>query len=189
MLISWIRVYCFWFCIGSAPDQPLRWTLEGGMAPRISSLSAEWKLARHRTLTYVGVHVGNHRIYMCACYMNNQTCYSVCRDITHWLTQRSRVVAKPIIASPIKKFCTIHGDRCFITVFTKALHWFLSWARSTQSILPRPISLRSILILSYHLCDLSLSFWLFPPISFMHYSHPPCLLHALPISSFLTWSL
>jgi hypothetical protein len=51
----------------------------------------------------------------------------------------------------------------FIIVFTRALHWSLSWARSIQSILPHPISLRSILILSTHLrlsSQWSLSFWL-----------------------------
>jgi hypothetical protein len=37
-------------------------------------------------------------------------------------------------------------------VFTRALHWSLSWARSIQSMPSHPISLRSILILSAHLC-------------------------------------
>jgi hypothetical protein len=36
-------------------------------------------------------------------------------------------------------------------VFTRASHWSLSLARSIQSILPHPISLRSIRILSSHL--------------------------------------
>jgi hypothetical protein len=36
-------------------------------------------------------------------------------------------------------------------VFTRALHWSLSWARSIQSIPSHPISLRSILLLSTHL--------------------------------------
>jgi hypothetical protein len=36
-------------------------------------------------------------------------------------------------------------------VYIRALHWSLSWARSIQSILPHPISLRSTLILSSHL--------------------------------------
>jgi hypothetical protein len=36
-------------------------------------------------------------------------------------------------------------------MFTRALHWSLSWARSIQSIPSHPISLRSILILSTHL--------------------------------------
>jgi hypothetical protein len=35
-------------------------------------------------------------------------------------------------------------------VFTRALHWSLSWARSIQSTPSHPISLRSILILSTH---------------------------------------
>jgi hypothetical protein len=41
--------------------------------------------------------------------------------------------------------------RRFIIVFTRALHWSLSWARSIQSISSHPVSLRSILILSAHL--------------------------------------
>jgi hypothetical protein len=36
-------------------------------------------------------------------------------------------------------------------VFTRALQWSLSWARSTQSTPSHPTSLRSILILSTHL--------------------------------------
>jgi hypothetical protein len=51
----------------------------------------------------------------------------------------------------LKNFPTFYGTRWFITVFTRALQWFLSWARSIQSIPPHPISLRSILILSTHL--------------------------------------
>jgi hypothetical protein len=35
-------------------------------------------------------------------------------------------------------------------VFRRARHWSLSWARWTQSISPHPISLRSILIFSFH---------------------------------------
>jgi hypothetical protein len=46
-------------------------------------------------------------------------------------------------------------------VFTKALHWSLSWARTIQSIPYHPISLRFILILSNHL-HLGLPSGLFP---------------------------
>jgi hypothetical protein len=46
---------------------------------------------------------------------------------------------------------SIYGIRRFITVFTTALHWSLSWARVIQSTPSHPISLRSILILSTHL--------------------------------------
>jgi hypothetical protein len=55
----------------------------------------------------------------------------------------------------LKNFPTFNGTWRFITVFTKALHWSLFWARSIQSVTPHPISLRSILILS---TDLSLGF-------------------------------
>jgi hypothetical protein len=62
-------------------------------------------------------------------------------------------------------------------MFTRALHWSLSWARSIQSIPPHPVSVRSILILSTHMrrsLHSGLSFLLaFPPISYMHSSCPP----------------
>jgi hypothetical protein len=61
-------------------------------------------------------------------------------------------------------------------MFTRALHWFLSWARSIQSIPPHPISLRSILILFSH-C-LGLPSGLFPSgfptkilYAFLFFSH------------------
>jgi hypothetical protein len=46
-------------------------------------------------------------------------------------------------------------------MFTRALHWSLSWARSIQSILPHSNSLRSIIILSFYL-RLGLPSGLFP---------------------------
>jgi hypothetical protein len=66
----------------------------------------------------------------------------------------------------------------------------LSWASSIQSIPPHPISLTFILILSTHvLVFLKVSFLLaFPPITYMHSTSNPFVLHALPISSSLTWS-
>jgi hypothetical protein len=55
------------------------------------------------------------------------------------------------IVQLLKNFPAFYGTRRFITVFTRALQWSLSWARSTKSTPSRPISLRSILILSTHL--------------------------------------
>jgi hypothetical protein len=43
----------------------------------------------------------------------------------------------------------IYGTRRFITVFTRAHHWSVSWARFIQY---TTVSLRSVLILSSHVC-------------------------------------
>jgi hypothetical protein len=51
------------------------------------------------------------------------------------------------IVQPLKNFPAFYGTRRFITALTGALHWFLSWARSIQSIPSHPISVRSFLIL------------------------------------------
>jgi hypothetical protein len=45
----------------------------------------------------------------------------------------------------------IYGARGFITLFSRARHLFMSCARWTQSTWSCPISLRSLLIVSYHL--------------------------------------
>jgi hypothetical protein len=57
---------------------------------------------------------------------------------------------KPIVQL-LKNFPEFYGTRRIITVFTKAIHWSLSWATSIQTIPPYSISLRSILILPTHL--------------------------------------
>jgi hypothetical protein len=62
-----------------------------------------------------------------------------------------------------KNFPAFYGSRSFNTMFTRALHWSLSWAISIQSKSSRPISLRSILILFTHLrigLPSGLYFWL-----------------------------
>jgi hypothetical protein len=87
------------------------------------------------------------------------------------------------LVQPLKNFPAFYGTRRFITAFTRALHWSLSWARSSQSISSHPISLRSILILFNNL-RLGLPSGLF----YINSSSPPFVLHALPISSSLTWS-
>jgi len=69
------------------------------------------------------------------------------------LTRWSRVLFQKLtVTQLVRKFPFFYGTRRrFITVFTRAYHWSLSWARCTQSTLAYPIPLRSILILSYHL--------------------------------------
>jgi hypothetical protein len=46
---------------------------------------------------------------------------------------------------------TFYGTHRFITVFTRAYHWSLSCTKCIQSTPSHPISLRSILILSFNL--------------------------------------
>jgi hypothetical protein len=47
--------------------------------------------------------------------------------------------------------CFLYETRRFINVFTKARHWTLSWASWIQCAPSIPISLRSSLMLSFHL--------------------------------------
>jgi hypothetical protein len=51
----------------------------------------------------------------------------------------------------LKNFPAFYGTRRFITAFTSAVHWSLSWTRSIQSTLSNHIYLRTILILCTHL--------------------------------------
>jgi hypothetical protein len=91
----------------------------------------------------------------------------------------------PVVQLP-KNLPAFYGTRRFITVFTRALHWSLFWARSIQSIPPHPISLRSTLILSTHLRlgppSGLFSFWLPPEYPMCiplrpHSSYVPCQSH------------
>jgi hypothetical protein len=79
------------------------------------------------------------------------------------------LLEEPLIGQPLKNFPEFYGTRRFITVFTRALHWSLSWALSNQS----------ILILSTHL-RLGLPNGLFP--SGMQY---PISIHLLPHSCYM----
>jgi hypothetical protein len=52
----------------------------------------------------------------------------------------------------LKKFPAFYGTRRFITIFTTARHWSLSWARRIQSTSSHTVSPRFVLILSSKLC-------------------------------------
>jgi hypothetical protein len=89
------------------------------------------------------------------------------------------------VVRPLDSFPAFHGTRRFNNEFTRALHLFLSSARSIQFTSAHPTSPRSILILSTHLC-LGLpsgSFPLaFPPETYTRSFSLPFVLHSLPIS-------
>jgi hypothetical protein len=71
--------------------------------------------------------------------------------LSHTRSWSWALLEKLPIVQLLKNFPAFYGTRRFITVFTRALHWSLSWARSIQYIPSHPISPRSILILSTHL--------------------------------------
>jgi hypothetical protein len=72
---------------------------------------------------------------------------------------------------------SILWNRRFITVFTRALYWSLSWVRSNQYISSYPISIRSISILMPWSSQWSLSIW------FSH-QYPTCM-RLLPHSCYI----
>jgi hypothetical protein len=96
---------------------------------------------------------------------------------------------KPRVAQILKKFPTIYGTRCFITVFTTAHHSPLSWARWIQFIPSNPVSIRSVLILCTHLrLSLLVVYSLLAFRALRAFFSSPCFLHALPISFCFSWS-
>ena len=108
--------------------------------------------------------------------------------LTYSLTPWCRVLLEKLTGLQlVKKFPTFHGTRRFITALTSVRHLSLSWASPIQSLYPRPISWRSILILSAHLC-LGLPSGLlpsgFPTKTLYTPLSSPIMQHAQPISFF-----
>jgi hypothetical protein len=64
----------------------------------------------------------------------------------------SRVLVEELVVTQlVKKLPVFYGIRKLITIFTRACHWSLSWARCIQSKSSQPIFLRSILTPYSHL--------------------------------------
>jgi hypothetical protein len=62
-----------------------------------------------------------------------------------------KILSLDPVTQLVKEFTALYRIRKLVTVFTTARHWFLSWASWIQSTHTQTISLRSILILSFHL--------------------------------------
>jgi hypothetical protein len=111
--------------------------------------------------------IGNVKAMMAA-VSSKRLCVSTDRQLTHYFRGAR--------------------TRRFITVFTTSRHQSLSWAKRTHPTLPQPISLRSILIPSYHL-RLGLSSGLFrsgfPIKTFYKFLSSPmratCLTHLISL--------
>jgi hypothetical protein len=72
------------------------------------------------------------------------------------------LVEKLPIVQLVKNFPAFYGTRKFITVFTRTLHWSLSWARSIQSILLWVSYIFTIFAFHfYYFCAYSIWWWPF----------------------------
>jgi hypothetical protein len=98
-------------------------------------------------------------------------------ELTLWITV---FLWKLITAKLAKKFLSPYVTRRFITVFTTACHWTLSWARCIQPTSSRSVSLNSIII------------WFLPTdfLTKLLYKFIVSLTRAIlpSISSLLSWS-
>jgi hypothetical protein len=74
-------------------------------------------------------------------FVLHYTCFYHSRML---LTPWSTIILKKLtVTQLVKKFPTFYGMKRFITVFTRAHHWSLFWARWIQSTPSHPVSLRS----------------------------------------------
>jgi hypothetical protein len=170
-------------CYTCAPflHPPCLWILCNYLYPRAGLLSSKKSATCKRAVNWMQLPVvtAPRENYERAIYqvklLRPSFSFKMCpRNVTY--SRSWALLEKLPVAQPLKNFPTFYGTRRFITVFTRALHWSLSWARSIHS-----ISLRSILILSTHL-RLGLFLLASLAVPYMHSSSPhsfymPCPSH------------
>jgi hypothetical protein len=83
---------------------------------------------------------------------NKLSNYIICTLHTYLIHGVGYYLKSWLSLSLSKNILLSYGTRKFITVFTKARHWTLSWASWIQFAPLIPISLSSILMLSSHPC-------------------------------------
>jgi len=72
--------------------------------------------------------------------------------VSDFVTTWGIILFEKLSHSVNQEISLLYRTRIYITVFTTACPWSLSWARCLQATLSQPITLRSILILFYYLC-------------------------------------
>ena len=115
-------------------------------------------------------------------------CIWLTDQLTSWSTVLPEKLTGPQL---VKKFPAFYGTWRFIAMFTSICHLSLSQTRAIQSMLLHPTSLRAVLLVYSHLCQIFQVVSLpqvSPPKPCMHLSCLPYALRALPISFFLIWS-
>jgi hypothetical protein len=142
------------------------------MNRKISASSRNWTLVIYPIASYF-INRGNLAHYHVGVLIIPQSNY-LCGAF---------LLEKLIVTQLVKKFPTFYATQRFITVFTRAYHWSLSWARWIQSTPSHQISLRSILIHS------NITLPSMPRSSdqnSMHFSPLLCVLHVPFMPSCLT---
>jgi hypothetical protein len=94
---------------------------------RAAAVRSQWLTAWGHSIYIRNPYYPLHRIKLC---------YNKSSLTQSWSWA---LLEKPPIVQLLKSFPEFYGTRRFITVFTRALHWSLPWAKSIQSIPPHPI--------------------------------------------------
>jgi hypothetical protein len=110
-----------------------------------------------------------HRVEMSGQLRASAPVWRSCSLLTYFIVQD--IIWKADCHSACQTSCFLYGTQRFITVFTIARHWTLSWASRMQFASSIPVSPRPILMLSSHL-RLGLPSGLFPPL--LTWLHLPC---------------